>query len=119
MKIKLTDNIIKLAYKFIDVEASAKTAFVDERMIEYSFVLSRVLMNTIKIMKILDVGCTAKINPIPATLCELGHKVFGIDKRQFGYRHPNFQFVDGDIICTGFPSEFFNCISAISVLEHI
>jgi SAM-dependent methyltransferase len=120
MKIRIGKNLIRFAYKFVDIEASGETAILDDRMLEYSFVISRLVKygfgNSIRI---LDVGCSARINPIPATMCELECNVWGIDIREFKYTHPNFKFALGDIRKTGFPNNFFDAVCAISSLEHI
>lgn len=116
-KLKLSTRIIKLAYRFVDVEASSETAPPDERIIEYSFVIGK--LASMPVGKILDVGCTARLNYLPAALASLGWKVWGIDLREFKFRHPNFHFVLGDIRNTNFPDNFFDAAYAVSTLEHI
>lgn len=121
MKIPISDTIIRLAYNFFDVEASAAAGLPHERMIEYSFALSRLLNKNVreKIVKALDVGSVARMNPIPATLSELGYEVVGIDNRDFKYKHRNFTFYKGDIQHTNFELNYFDAICAISTIEHI
>jgi SAM-dependent methyltransferase len=118
IKLKLSKPIIRLLYKFIDVEISGNMAIVDDRVIEYSYALSRVIQNCKPKSKILDVGCVARLNPIPETLCELGHEVIGIDTRVFNYQHPNFKFVQ-DSILTYNTKDCFDCVTLVSTLEHI
>ncbi len=117
MKLKLSPKLIRLAYRFFDVEASAETAVADGRIIEYAFAIQR--LSQLPKGKVLDVGCTARLNHIPATMAALGWEVWGLDLREFKFRHPNFHFVSEDIINTSFEDGFFDAICAVSTLEHI
>lgn len=116
-KLRLTPRLIKVAYKFFDVEASGEAAPLDERTIEYSFVVGK--LASLPAGKVLDVGCTARLNYLPAALASLGWEVWGIDRREFKFRHPNFHFVSGDIRNMDFPDNFFSAAYAVSTLEHI
>jgi len=116
-KLKLSPSWVRFAYRFVDIEASAETAPPDGRMIEYSFVIGKLASLTKG--RLLDVGCVARLNPVPATLASIGWEVYGIDLRQFRFRFPNFHFVLGDITKTDFPDSFFDAVSAVSTLEHI
>lgn len=42
-----------------------------------------------------------------------------MDILEFRFRYPNFNFVLGDIRNTSFPTNFFDCVYEVSVLEHI
>lgn len=117
IKLNLSKPLIRLMYKFVDVEFSGNVAIVDDRMIEYSYALSRVLQNIKQNSKVLDVGCVARINVIPQTLCELGYSVTGIDVRNFLYKHPNFNFIQGNI--TTLKDMKFDIVTLVSTLEHI
>ena len=114
-KIGLPDWAVKLAYKFLDVEKYSPT--VDERVLEYSFAICKLVK--IKPGNLLDVGCVARVNLIPAVACELGWKVWGIDIRDYNYKHPNFTFVKGSILDNKFPLKFFEAVTTISTIEHI
>jgi len=116
-KLKLSPGLLRFAYRFVDVEASGEAAPPDGRMIEYSFVIGK-LASLVK-GKVLDVGCVARLNFLPATLASIGWEVYGIDVRQFKFRFPNFHFVLGDITRTDFPDSFFDAVYAVSTLEHI
>jgi len=116
-KIKLSPRWVRFAYRFLDVEASAETALPDGRMIEYSFVIGKLV--SLAKGRLLDVGCVARLNLVPATIASLGWEVYGIDVRQFKFIFPNFHFVLGDITKTDFPDSFFDAVSAVSTLEHI
>jgi SAM-dependent methyltransferase len=122
-KLKLTPKIARmayprlmsLAYRFVDLEAESSAS--DSRVIEYSFVISR-LVEAPK-GKVLDVGCTDSGNIIPLCLASLGWDVYGIDNREFRFEHPNFRFVREDIRSASFPDGFFDYILAVSTIEHI
>ncbi len=116
-KLKLSPSLLRVAYRFIDVEASGEAAPPDGRMIEYSFVIGK--LASLEKGKVLDVGCTARLNFLPAALTSIGWEVYGVDIRQFKFRFPNFHFVLGDVTRTGFPDCFFDAVYAVSTLEHI
>ena len=116
-KLKLGPRLIKLAYRFFDVEASAETAVADGRMIEYAFVIER--LGLLPKGKVLDVGCTARLNYLPAALTSLGWEVWGIDLREFKFKHPNFHLVLEDIRNTNLPGKFFDAAYAVSTIEHL
>ncbi|MBU1173346.1 MAG: class I SAM-dependent methyltransferase [Proteobacteria bacterium] len=117
LKLKLTPGILKLAYKFIDVESLGESSVLDGRTTEYGFALSKLVR--LPVGKLLDIGCVTRVNPIVSTMCELGWKVYGMDIRDYRYTHPNFKFVKGDITQKILEDNFFNAITAISTLEHI
>jgi len=117
MKLKLSPSLIKFAYRFFDVEASAETAVADGRMIEYAFVIEK--LTQLPKGKVLDVGCTARLNYLPAALTSLGWEVWGIDLREFKFKHQNFHMALEDITGTSFPDNFFDAVYAVSTLEHI
>ena len=116
-KLKLSPRIIKFAYRFLDVEASAETAPPDGRIIEYSFIIQKLAQAPRG--KVLDVGCTARLNYLPAALASLGWQVWGIDLREFKFKHPNFRFISGSIWNTNFPDNFFDAVYAVSTIEHL
>lgn len=114
-KIGLPSWLLGLAYRFVDIEASSP--IIEGRTIEYGFALSKLVK--LKPGNLLDIGCVARMNPIPSAFCELGWKVHGIDVRDCKYAHPDFSFHKGDITNTPYPDDFFNAITCISTLEHI
>ncbi len=116
MKLKLPPGLIGLAYRVFDVEASGRVATISSRTIEYGFALSR--LTRMPRGRVLDVGCTARVNPIPATLAELGWEVWGVDLRAFEYRHANFRFVKGDLEGDIFEAGYFDAVCAVSTIEH-
>ena len=116
-RLKLTPKLIRLAYRLVDVEASAESAVPDERMLEYAYIGEK--LATAPAGRALDVGCTARLNSIPAFLTGLGWEVWGIDTREYKFRHPGFHMVVGDIRNTEFPDSFFDVVCAVSTIEHI
>jgi SAM-dependent methyltransferase len=116
-KLKIPGNLVESAYRFFDIESAGEAAKPDSRVIEYAFVMSK--LAGMKPGKILDVGCAARGNYLPACLVMLGWEVWGIDRRIWQFEFPNFHFVRGDIRKTAFADDFFDCVYALSTLEHI
>ncbi len=116
-KLKLSPKLVRFAYHFVDLEASGETASPDARVFEYSFVLGK--LNSIQKGKVLDIGCSARLNFLPASLAMLGWEVYGIDIREFKLRFSNFHFSLQDIRGTSFGDNFFDAVYALSTLEHI
>lgn len=116
-RLKLPGSLIRLAYRFLDVEASGEAAPPDGRIVEYAFVIGK--LGQMKQGRVLDVGCTARLNYLPASFALLGWEVWGIDQREWKFSFPNFHFVCEDIRRTSFPDNFFDCVYALSTLEHI
>lgn len=117
MKLKISPTVIKFAYKFVDVEASAETSTADSRMQEYSYIIRKLI--SLPKGRVLDVGCTARSNYVPAILTSLGWEVWGIDFREFKYKHSNFHLVLEDIRHTSFSDNYFDAVYAVSTIEHI
>lgn len=110
-------SLTRAASYFIQVPEPRLLYNLAERIIEYPFVFSELKGHPVG--KVLDVGCTDSKNVLPFMLASLGWEVYGIDIQDFGFKHPNFHFVRGDITNTHFPDNFFNCVYSISTLEHI
>lgn len=110
MKIKVPRWAIKFALSIADLESFSDTSKPDMRMYEYSWVIGK--LAKMHAGTLLDIGCTASLNMVPATMCELGWKVYGLDIREFQFKHPNFTFVNE------IPDIQFDVITAISSLEH-
>ncbi|KKN23699.1 hypothetical protein LCGC14_0902240 [marine sediment metagenome] len=115
-KIGLPNWVLDLAYKFVDVEKNSPT--VDERTYEYAFAASKLLGLPVG-TKLLDVGCVARTNFIPALACELDFDVWGIDIRPYWFEHPNFTFIQGDITDPRLVPHNMDIVTAISTIEHI
>jgi SAM-dependent methyltransferase len=85
------------------------------RLIEWRFILKNLPKN--KKLRILDVGCTSSL--FIYELARYG-KVFGVDARPYFENLPKtIKFLQCDVSKTPFPDNYFDCITAISVIEHI
>lgn len=89
---------------------------IPDRMVEYPFVFRELKIAS---GKVLDVGCTSPYNILPLILADKGLEVHGIDGREFRVRHSNFKFHQEDIRKTSFPDSYFDCVIAISTIEHV
>jgi SAM-dependent methyltransferase len=88
----------------------------DERSVEYPWIL-RELKRVDRRARVLDIGCVDSL--LSHALVMNGFDTYGIDARLYVEAHPKLRFVRGDITNSGFPSSFFDCVVANSVLEHI
>ena len=116
-KIPLPKWGIDLAYKFVDLEADGRANRLENRVYEYSFVLPRIIR--LEAGRLLDIGCVARMNMIPAVICDVGWLVWGIDTRDYRYEHCNFEFIKGDIRGLAGFQDFFDVVTAVSTIEHI
>jgi len=85
-----------------------------ERIIEYGWVLKNISLEQ---GRVLDIGCCGTFFPLQ--LAGLGFEVWGLDKKKCTLRHPNFRFVQGNILEADLPPESFDIITLISTIEHI
>jgi SAM-dependent methyltransferase len=116
MKIPLPSWVVRQVSKFIDIEASGETAVVDNRIHEYAFVLSELAL--MPVGNLIDVGCAARLNVVPAFACHMGWRVYGLDKRAWNYQHPNFLLLN-QTLDTPLPENKFDVVVALSTLEHV
>jgi SAM-dependent methyltransferase len=84
------------------------------RTAEYTFVLKNLPPAS---SVILDIGCCDSL--LVYKLARKGYKAYGIDTRQYLEKHPNLTFVQSDILCMPFIDKFFDCVIAVSTIEHI
>ena len=89
---------------------------VSERIVEDPFVLANVFTLK-KGSRILDFGCYSSM--VPLQLSSLGYKVTGVDLYKYPFKHPNFVFYNNDILDLKLKEHSYDCIYAISSLEHI
>lgn len=93
-----------------------KKALLNERIIEIPFAIDA-LAKISKVGKILDLGCMESV--LPLFLSSLGFQVTGFDFRQYPYRVPNFEFVQGSILDLPFEDASFDAATCVSTIEHI
>ena len=90
---------------------------VNERVADYPFVHQNIGIGLNGKGRILDVGCHG--SKLVIELASLGYETYGIDVIEYTLEHPNFTFVQGDICKTPFPYDFFDAVTAVSIIEHI
>lgn len=123
MLIKIRRNLSRLIYNetTFDTHFNVPIKFdqkgvkaVNERIVEIPFVLSAIEHSN-RPKKILDFGCSRSW--ISLALASLGHKVHGIDLREFPFQHENFLFSKIDIL--DFHQKNFDYVISMSTLEHV
>jgi len=114
---KKNPKFLKAGSYLLDSLRIVEEAFPSSRSIEYAFILRKIC--SMQKGKVLDVGCADIGNCLPAILASLGWEVWGIDINEFKFRHKNFHFLKQDIREATFPDGFFDCIYAVSTMEHI
>jgi len=88
-----------------------------DRYIEYPFAITHLPPPP---ARILDVGCTSSLFPL--ILSSFGYHVVGVDMRPYPIiekiSYPNFEFVRQNLSEQPLPKESFDCVTAISCIEH-
>ncbi len=84
-----------------------------ERLVEQPFIFRQIRNPP---AKVLDIGCWESI--VPIQLAMLSYQVTGIDIQNYGYTHPNFDFIHDDFNKHDFGTEKFDIITNISAIEH-
>lgn len=85
----------------------------NERIVEHPWILINLGLH---MGSILDVGCC--YSSLSIELASLGHEVWGVDINPYGFSHPNFRFVRGDICEVSLPDGYYDRILAVSCVEH-
>lgn len=85
-----------------------------ERIVEYSWVLLNLNLSH---GVILDVGSVGTL--LPVEFESLGFKTYAIDILPYEFYHPNLNIMQGSIVKTDFPDNFFDRVIAVSTIEHI
>lgn len=120
---KLRRKLAKTIYRGMNIETyfnvpfkfkNAESYIVNERIIEIPFVFSE-LNAYEKPLKILDFGCTRSW--LAVSLASLGHRVYGIDLRDYPFEHENLVFTKQNIL--DFEEKDFDIITAVSSVEHV
>lgn len=98
--------------------SEAYWAGTNERIFEKAFVLQSLarLYDSTRV-KVLDVGCAESL--LSYQLASLNYSVTAIDIRSIALSHPNLTFVKTNICNPSLPRSSFDCVIALSTLEHI
>ena len=88
---------------------------VGDRIVEMPFTLTNLDLKPPA--EILDFGCV--MNKLSIELASIGHKVTGIDLRDYELNHPNLKFLKGDFLKMDLPENHYDAVISISVIEHI
>lgn len=84
------------------------------RSIEYSWVLGELEKAH---MRVLDSGCSGSF--LNHELVARGYEVYGVDVRPCPEAHPRMKFCKADIMKVPFKKESFDCVIAVSTIEHV
>ncbi|OUL33180.1 class I SAM-dependent methyltransferase [Nostoc sp. 106C] len=89
-----------------------------ERILEKTFVIHSIAsLYDSKPINILDVGASESL--LSYELASFNYSVTAIDIRPIGLFHPNLKFVKSDICQPVLPPASFDCVVALSTIEHI
>jgi SAM-dependent methyltransferase len=112
--------VLKILYKIylwsFGENRATKIFEVSERIVEYPFAIKSIIVLP-KRSKIAVVGCHGDL--LTTVLPELGYETYGIDVKPFPLKYEKFHFHQEDIRKTGFPSNFFDAVIAVSTIEHV
>ncbi len=100
--------------KLSSLTASPSRVAFSERVIEYPLIFQYLDKNW---KRILDFGCVEDL--LPMHLASLGYNVTGLDFRPYPFTHPNFEFIQADILSWQPQKEQYDCVISVSTIEHI
>jgi len=84
------------------------------RVVEYAWAIKKLGLER---GRVLDVGSVG--SKLPVELASLGYEVCAMDIRKYTLKHPNMDFILGDITKAPFRDNSFDTVTAISTIEHI
>lgn len=90
---------------------------ISERIVEYALTFAHLGVEPSRKTRILDIGCY--FSNFPIQLASMGYKVTAIDLMEYQLTHPNFNFIQGDLLKQKFPKSSFDIVTCISTLEHM
>ena len=99
------------------VERRSKLAYrpvFSEQTLEYPLLYQAIEPG---VKTILDFGSVENI--LPMVLCSLGYQVTGLDFLPYPFQHPNFRFIQHDIMTWGPKEDAFDMVISISTMEHV
>ena len=110
----LSELVTMIMSKVSNLATSPSRVVFSERIVEYPLVFQYLDRNC---RSILDFGCAEDLLPIH--LASLGYKVTGLDFRDYPFTHPNFKFIQTDILNWEPQKEEFDCVISVSTIEHV
>lgn len=106
-------NFLNIFTSLINLKSSK--IIIGSRIVEKPFLYQNIdLENTYKIM---DLGCVG--SKISIELASMGLEVVGVDYRPYSLKHKNLKFIQGNFLDLEFTPNSFDCVIAISTIEHI
>jgi len=88
-----------------------------QRVVEYPWVLRQLRRFVPRGARVLDVGCSESV--LSHVLLYMGYGVWGLDINDYPYMPRQMVFVKRDVRDTGLPSNFFDAVVVVSMMEHI
>jgi len=96
------------------VEPKMARAVITEQTVEYPLLFQQLGPD---IRKVLDFGCVEGL--LPMQLCALGYYVTGLDFQPYPFSHPNFDFIQTDILGWEPTENEFDAVISVSTIEHV
>jgi len=93
------------------------TWWLDQRVVEYPWVLRQLRMFVPRGARVLDVGCSESV--LSHVLLYMDYEVWGLDINDYPYKPRQIVFAKRDVRDTGLPSNFFDAIVVVSTIGHI
>ncbi|MEA2067219.1 MAG: DUF268 domain-containing protein [Thermotogota bacterium] len=109
-----TKLVAKIVAKLSRLSVSPSRVVFSERLVEYPLIFQYLDRNC---KSILDFGPVEDLMPIH--LASLGYEVTGLDLRPYPFTHPNFMFIQTDILGWDPPREEYDCAISVSTIEHV
>jgi SAM-dependent methyltransferase len=108
-------KVLQRASRFLmHKEAKESRVVFSGRIVEYPLLFSYLEDD---VETILDFGCVEDLLPIH--LCSLGYRVTGLDFRPYPFSHPNFNFIQADILTWEPIEDGFDAVISVSTVEHV
>lgn len=108
---KLTTTIVA---ELSSLATSLSRVIFSERIVEYPLLFQYLDKNW---RSILGFGCVDGLLSI--RLACLGYMVTGLHLRQYPFTHPNFKFIQADILNWEPQKDAYDCVISISTIEHV
>ncbi|MCL4509976.1 MAG: DUF268 domain-containing protein [Bacteroidetes bacterium] len=111
---RLNRWIHKIGIRLLNAAALRDDTVFSERIVEYPLLFMHLEREW---KEVLDFGCVE--NLLPIHLASLGYKTTGLDYRSYPFTHPNFKFVQADILSWEPPREQYDSVISLSTIEHV